>query len=266
LIHPLRRLSRSALAGLAEALRAGRVGPPFSRSTLAAYVPDRHLDLVRDALADLGSQGMTPRLLASTLELLAEERAAGQRMSDRVQLVWSPPELDLVDARDTAVVVQDLFRSAKHSVLIASYALDGGTKAQVLFGALASRMDAQPSLEVRVYANIHRNYLDETPASVIVRQFAVRLRDQVWPGERLPEVFYDPRSVEPHGQQRAVLHAKCVVVDERWTLLTSANFTEAAQERNIEAGVVIDDQPFAERMRQQFEGLVEAGTLRKLAM
>ncbi|MEI7893397.1 MAG: hypothetical protein WCI05_09900 [Myxococcales bacterium] len=30
-----------------------------------------------------------------------------------------------------------------------------------------------------------------------------------------------------------------LVVDGRWTLLTSANFTEAAQERNLEAGVVV---------------------------
>jgi phosphatidylserine/phosphatidylglycerophosphate/cardiolipin synthase-like enzyme len=61
-----------------------------------------------------------------------------------------------------------------------------------------------------------------------------------------------------------VLHAKTVVVDGRWTLLTSANFTEAAHERNIEAGVVIDDTKLAERVERQFDRFVEAGTLRML--
>ena len=54
--------------------------------------------------------------------------------------------------------------------------------------------------------------------------------------------------------------------DGRWALLTSANFTEAAQERNIEAGVLLDDRRFAEQVRRQFEGMVEVGALRKLAV
>ncbi len=88
----------------------------------------------------------------------------------------------------------------------------------------------------------------------------------MWPGERLPEVFYDSRSVEQEGHKRAVLHAKCIVVDDRWTLLSSANFTEAAHERHIEAGVVLDDPRTAERVRRQFQGLVEAGMLRPLRL
>ncbi len=88
--------------------------------------------------------------------------------------------------------------------------------------------------------------------------------DDVWPGKRLPEVFYDPRSLETDGHKRAVLHAKAVVVDGRFTLLTSANFTEAAQERNIEAGVVIEDARLAKRVERQFFHFVDAGILKKL--
>lgn len=117
---------------------------------------------------------------------------------------------------------------------------------------------------MRVFANIHRKYLDETPSAQLVREFATQVKDQVWPGQRLPEVFYDPRSLETDAQKCAVLHAKAVVVDGRWTLLTSANFTEAAQERNIEAGVVVDDTRLAERVERQFDQFVEAGVLRAI--
>lgn len=125
-------------------------------------------------------------------------------------------------------------------------------------------IDADPDLAVQLHVNVHRKHLDNTPASVLVCAFAPHFHDAVWPGERLPDVFYDPRSVELDGRKRAVLHAKCVVVDDRWTLLTSANFTEAAQERNIEEGVVLDDRRTSERVRRHFEGLVEGGMLRRL--
>ena len=61
-------------------------------------------------------------------------------------------------------------------------------------------------------------------------------------------------------------HRGVVVVDGRWTLLTSANFTEAAQERNIEAGVVINDRRVAERMTRQFDQFVERGVLKRLVI
>jgi phosphatidylserine/phosphatidylglycerophosphate/cardiolipin synthase-like enzyme len=260
--HPLRALGRSALAGLADALVAGRVVAPITRAALAPHVPEEHLGAVAAALAELASEGMTPRHIGRALGLLVEERDAAQKMADRVELVCSPPELDDVDARDTAAVVQELFRRAQRSIVICTFALDERKKAEALFGELAARMDAEPGLRVRVFANIHRRHLDETPSQVLVREFAARVRDHVWPGRRLPEVYYDPRSLDLEGQKRAVLHAKAVVVDGRWTLLTSANFTEAAHERNIEAGVVVDDARVAGRVTRQLERFVEAGILR----
>lgn len=44
-------------------------------------------------------------------------------------------------------------------------------------------------------------------------------------------------------------------------LLTSANFTEAAQVRNIEAGVLLDNPFIAQSLREQFESLVHRGAL-----
>jgi hypothetical protein len=46
--------------------------------------------------------------------------------------------------------------------------------------------------------------------------FAYRFRKQQWLGDRaLPEIYFDPRSLAIDAKQRAVLHAKCVVVDGR---------------------------------------------------
>ena len=60
------------------------------------------------------------------------------------------------------------------------------------------------------------------------------------------------------------MHAKCVVVDETAAFLTSANFTEAAQERNIEVGLLSHDARVATALVREFDAMVESGKLRPL--
>jgi phosphatidylserine/phosphatidylglycerophosphate/cardiolipin synthase-like enzyme len=60
---------------------------------------------------------------------------------------------------------------------------------------------------------------------------------------------------------RPCLHPKLIVRDAAQTLITSANLTEAAQERNIEAGVFIDDESFARGVVAQLDRLVAVGVL-----
>ena len=264
--HALRRLGRAALDALAEGLRSGRLAPPYTRSSLLLAVPHDYVDAVVAVLHEMHLDGMGAGHIARTISLLAEERAATQAMADRIELVWSPSALDQVDCRDTSVVVQELFRQAARSVLIVTYVFDQGVKAEAIFGELAERMDADPKLAVRVIANVKRDHGDDTPAATLERAFAKRLREKVWPGLRLPEVFFDPRSLALDEHEHAVLHAKCVVVDSRLTFLTSANFTEAAQQRNIEAGLLVDDVRLAERVTLQFDRLIDAGLLKRLPL
>jgi phosphatidylserine/phosphatidylglycerophosphate/cardiolipin synthase-like enzyme len=77
-------------------------------------------------------------------------------------------------------------------------------------------------------------------------------------------VFYDPRSLARDAAQRSSLHAKCVVIDRRVAFVSSANFTEAAQVRNIEVGALIESSHFAGRLVEHFEGLADAGLLWRL--
>ena len=162
------------------------------------------------------------------------------------------------------MVVQELFREARDSVLIASYALDTGAKAKNLFGTLAGRMDAEPDLRVRLFVNIHRKQRDDTADAVLLREFADTFQHDLWPGQRLPETFYDPRSLATEGKSRACLHAKCIVIDDQRALITSANFTEAAHKRNIEAGTVITDSILARALRGQFDTLVDQAVLKRV--
>jgi phosphatidylserine/phosphatidylglycerophosphate/cardiolipin synthase-like enzyme len=55
------------------------------------------------------------------------------------------------------------------------------------------------------------------------------------------------------------LHAKCIVVDGKHVFISSANFTEAAQERNIEVGLLVQSRAVAERVCRFFDALLDSG-------
>ena len=258
---PLHRLSLQALLDLAEGIERSRVKLPPGAAALAKWTTPSGRAVLAAELADLVALGFDQATLPRTLRLMAAERLGAQRVADRLELVWSGLETIGTRSRDTAIVVRDLFRQAKRSLLIASYALDEGDKAAELFGELAARMDAEPELKVRLFVNVHRKWEDTTPAGKLVKDFSARFRDAIWPGKRLPEVFHDPRSLSLEHGPRACLHAKCVVADGARAFISSANFTDAAHHRNIEAGVVVEDAGIAAALVEQFEGLVRGGLL-----
>lgn len=252
-------LPRGLLLDLASALETGALTWPPSGAGLARLGMTLHGEDVAAELLALG--GALPA--AYLLRLLAQEREQAQRAIDRLQLVWTGPETPGSRSRDTAVVVRELFASAERSVLVSTYAIHQGRQT---FLPLAERMAARPGLSVRLFLNVQRPHSDQTPESELLKRFADGFRSDVWPGERLPEVYYDRRALASGAGEKACLHAKCVIVDDRRAFVTSANFTEAAQERNIEAGVLVEDESLAAALRAQFESLVGAGLLLRLPL
>jgi phosphatidylserine/phosphatidylglycerophosphate/cardiolipin synthase-like enzyme len=196
--------------------------------------------------------------LVYLLRAIAEERLASQTAERVVELVWTGPEVPGAESRDTGVLVRELFATAERSVLVAGFAVAQGKR---IFKALSDRMRDLPDLQVRMFLNVSRPYRDSTSETELLKRFADRFRLSEWPGPRPPEVYYDRRALSSEDSKHASLHAKCTVVDERKVLVTSANFTEAAQMRNIEAGVFVLDSNFAKSLVRQFEALISSGLL-----
>lgn len=63
------------------------------------------------------------------------------------------------------------------------------------------------------------------------------------------------------GPLGGVQHSKVVVVDSSTAFITSANLSEAAHEKNLEAGVIIRDPDFASSVRQRYSTLLSEGHL-----
>ena len=256
-----RQLARTSLLNLADSIESGRLAPPFTPLAVGRLLPRAEADEVSQELKRLAESGMQTNHIAYVLRTLADERADARHTDEAVELVWTGPETTGSASRDTGVVVRELFANASHSVLVAGFAIAQGKH---VFKSLADRMESLPGLQVRMFLNVSRPYRDETPEAEILRAFAESFRTEQWPGRLLPEVFYDPRSLSINAMERASLHAKCIVIDDEKAFVTSANFTEAAQERNIEAGVLIRDAGFAKTLRAQFETLIANDVLRKM--
>ena len=258
----LSQLNDADLGELVSAIRSNRVTAPYSELQVGRFLSPRFVAGVAGALQEFQHRGFDGQQIATTLELLLHDRKASRTVTSPIDLVTSGPEAPGITNADTAVVVRELFAHAERSVLVVGYAVYQG---QSVFESLARRMEQNPELEVRLFLDIARPYQDSTASAILVSRFARRFRDTQWPaGLPLPEVYYDPRSVDDNGLVRSSLHAKCVVVDCEQVFVSSANFTEAAQERNIEVGLKIQSAWLAERLTRHFRLLREHGLLARV--
>lgn len=247
------------LRAVAAAIRAGRLAPVtrMGLQRVAAGAPGA-ADFIDDVLA-LVADGLAPPHLALMLEIAARAAATTSPQSS-CELVWTGPEGSAAQSRDTAVVLAGLFGAAERRVTISTFVV---RQTALVFGALARRMEDCPDLQARIFLHIPRGMRDTRHESELLREFSDTLRRE-WPGARRPDVFYDPRAVSADRAIQATWHAKCVVVDHAVSFVTSANFTEWAHSRNVEAGVLIRDPNFARQLESQFESLIAVGAVTRL--
>ena len=231
---------------LARALEGGRVDGLDASSLQSLGLG--HLAGRLAPLDGLDAESALPALQAVTAE-------RHQRWKPRLELVWTGPEAGLRPARDTAVVVRELFGRAEQRVLVGGFRFDHGQEIlEPLYRGMAER-----GVEATFFLDIERAPHGDDPARHAARAVD-RFYGENWPfGNPRPAVYYDPRTVAPGSV--ASLHAKCVVVDSRWALVSSANFTDRGLRRNVEAGVLIEDPTFASRLAEQWLSLVASGRM-----
>ena len=241
---------------LASALASGLLAPPGTAMAIRATVGAGHEDAILKVLGEWERLGVSAAAGAAWLKSL---RHAAAR-SPAPDFVWTGPEVAGLHARDTRRVYEELLGSATRSIWASTYVFSDGPRA---FKTLAERMDAVPELEVTLLLNIERRRGDTTASESLVRRFADEFWGEEWPGTARPKVYYDPRSLDM-GSPAGVLHAKAVVADEESVFITSANLTEAAQDRNIELGLLVRDRSLAATTVIHFRTLIEKDLLRRL--
>jgi phosphatidylserine/phosphatidylglycerophosphate/cardiolipin synthase-like enzyme len=199
----------------------------------------------------VGVLGGTDRMCAVVaLRVAIAERV--HRPPPRLDLVWTGPETRATVAQSTSSVVERLFASAQRSVIIGGYTFDTPEIVEPLHRAMKER-----GVTVMLFLNVPSEAATIAGADLVATRFIDQFFHEVWIfGVPKPDVFYDPRTVV-RGPPWVSLHAKCVVVDDESSFLTSANFTDRGQSRNVEAGVLIQDKAFSGELGAQWKAVRE---------
>ena len=256
-------LSRAALDRLQKALATGRLRVSSGAIAVRAAGLDREAEFATSLLRRFESASMTDAQALIAVQSMIEQTVPPDTAPT---VVWSA--LNAQGTRTTGVVVQELFERAETSVLVTSFSLGHrkGRAGNPIFLPLADRMKSHDQLRVVLVVHIFsegRGRSAREPIDAVIQRFAREFARSQWPWERRPRVYFDPRVLEQRAGAVST-HAKAIVVDGRLSLITSANLTEAAQLRNIEVGVLLDDESVAQQMTAQFDTLISTGAIEAL--
>jgi len=248
----LQHVGTTTLKALQTAIDQGVVKTPLHRAALVG-IGLHHID---DVLAVLTGHSR-PACLA-ILDVVLAERS---RETKAPEIVWTGPEAQVGTVRDTVVVLREMFERAEKSVSRAGYRFDHAK--DVL--APLHRVMVERGVDVRFVVDVEQIKSGVAPEEHLRKQLGGFFA-QSWPfvGPR-PRIYYDKRALVP-GPPWCSMHAKCVAVDGKRAFVSSANFTERGQERNIEVGVLLRDASVAEQLAGHWLGLMEGGVLGELSL
>ena len=232
-------LGAAHVTSLAEAYRPA---PAYSASDAAKAkkaVPAPHQDEVERLNR---SWSTTPDVPGVALALALEAAQAARQRADvpRVQVVVTGPDSPDAPIRLTSEVVRQLIDQATQRVTLVSYA------AYQMASVIAA-------LDAAVGRGVQVNLILESPEKLEGGGGAhayARFRTYHWP-------------IDKREPPEAKLHAKAVIVDSRDVLLTSANMTAAAYDKNIELGVLCRGGGVAAQVQRHFDSLIGRGVLQR---
>ena len=239
----LTAVSLPHLRELLRAVESNALACPLQPTELQA----NGLGALASALHSL--EGLTrPAMLAVLTAVVAERE---HRPVPRLDLVWTGDEASNSEALDTELVVQRLFAEARETVLVSSY---GFRKSRKLFEPLCEAIRSR-GVTATLFFGFQgaRKPTSKAEVDAFVEASVEGFFEENWDAlTPRPIVYYDRGT----ALEWRHLHAKCVVVDRRKSLITSANLTQQGQTRNVELGVLVEDPEFASRLVGQWNGLV----------
>jgi cardiolipin synthase len=179
----------------------------------------------------------SPSSLADLVELSASSRSA-ERAAQHVEFVWTGPRSNRVAAQTTEQTFLDLINGASKRLIVLTYA---AREVESILDALEAAEKRGVASIVICETQLHGQPFNEAAVRRLKRMPG--LRAYGWP--------------ERDGGSS--LHAKLVVADGDRALITSANLTQAALRRNVEAGVLLEGGSVPQRVEAHLLELIANG-------
>lgn len=153
--------------------------------------------------------------------------------ADKVSLVVTAPPSFHINVRTTMNVVRSMINGAERNILITGYSLSSYFSELVDTIALKSRRG--------VFVKFFVNDIDKQPGFDKILLYKGR--------------FLEIYNYHQEDDKMAALHAKVISVDQRQTLITSANLSYHGQQGNIELGTLIESKQIAKQIDDVFTEL-----------
>jgi cardiolipin synthase len=197
-----------------------------------------------DAMSD--TDGLSWAVVLGVAETAAYW-AAQEKAS--LEMVWTGPSSESFSARRIDQIIYDLLAGAREQVFLITFSAYRVARLSAALSEVQAR-GVKITLLLETTADS-----DGQLSNDALKAFSDLQLDQI-------EILQWPRGnrgVNASGKP-GKLHAKCAVIDDS-VVISSANFTDDAFNRNMEMGVVAHDARLARSVREHFTALKEAGVL-----
>lgn len=162
---------------------------------------------------------------------------------EKVQLVWSGPDVAGLPGRDTEILFEELVAEAKQNIIISIYSIS--EYASKMLNLLKNK--ALQGVYIEVYVNefdSKRYYFEDILQVKNNRMF-----------------IYDYTGADNSTQ---ALHAKVLTIDDKKSIITSSNLSYNGMEGNLELGVLVNSIEKAKEIRAIFNTLLNKGYFKKI--
>lgn len=244
IVELARELPPGTLNSLISALESGGEGQDLGRFAATQAMRDRlrRFEELRRQYPTIDGQALAIALRAAgeaTATVVAEHQA---------EIAWTGPATAAVPLRRVDQVMYSMLEGAADEILLVTFAAYKADKA-------VSALHSATERGVRV-----RLILELAQASGGKISFdglhAIRA------GVPAAQIYYWPLDRRERNATGAYgsMHAKCLVIDRAYALVSSANLTDYALESNMELGLSVQRR-IAARLAEHFDQLIVQGAL-----
>lgn len=243
------------LESICCALESGLLDPDSTAAARAAIAGGdatlEHCLRSLQAAWRLAGPALSPEALALVIRTSVASVASFRRSVPTTQVVWTGPKVEGSYLRTTREVVREILRGARHELLVVGYWIAARDEGEGIIEEVISAIgDAVGrGVAVTIVIDERLRFDGRNNRSVLL---------SAWPaGVKVPRLLTWHL---PPGDAHLKLHAKVLVADRRDALVTSANLTSYAMDRNMEMGARIVGTP-AGGIADHFDLLAECGVL-----
>lgn len=258
-MNPLTSLPLDRLEALAAGLSSGALRYGITPTALRSFGLDN--TIANDLSCYLLNPALNPDAAALLVRAVIDTKKTQGSRPDEQSLVITGPQPPGAHNLETKSRFLKVVESAKSELMLATYALYQGHD---ILSPIITAMERNPGLKVSLIINIARKWGDRTATSDIVAHYRHDFFKKHWKSDLRPEIYYYPEALGLDTKVRPSMHAKFLIADEKRSFITSANFTRAAQETNIEVGVELLHSQESKALSHYFKELISNRNLEQL--